>query len=89
MKNLKQSPEWWREHPIFGTNFTKSPDVLLEEIRTKLSMLRGQLSDIGYGYPGFKQQLDEVQGLLTCGISYLYHLREDMEKCFNTTEKTK
>jgi len=80
-------PEWgtdeyWRQHPIFDTDFTKSPDKLIEEIRCKLSNLRGQLGDIGHGYSGFRQQLDEAQGLLTCGISYLYHIREDMEKCF-------
>lgn len=83
------SPEWHREHPIYGTDFSKSPDILIEEIRTKLSMLRGQLGDIGYAYPGFKDQLDDVHGLLTCGISFLYSLRQDMEKCFKTEENSK
>ena len=76
--------EWHRQHPIFGTDFTKSPDELIEGIRQELDILRGHLGDIGYGYSGFKQQLDEVQGLLTCGISYLYHIREDMKKCFKS-----
>ena len=83
-----QDPKWHRQHPIFGTDFTKSPDILIEELRNKLSNIRGQLGDIGYGYPGFKQQLDSVEGLLTCGIGYLYHLREEMEKCFKPKENS-
>lgn len=71
--------EWHRQHSIFNTDFSKPPDVLVEEIRDKLSDIRGQLSDLGRGYSGFQQPLDNVCGLLTCGIECLYYIREEMK----------
>jgi hypothetical protein len=73
------TPEWHREHPIFGTDFSEPPHVLIEEIRCHLARLRGQFSDIGRGYPGWREQLDCAEGLLTCGISYLYGVKNEME----------
>lgn len=82
---MTEKPKWgtdefWRQHAIFGTDFSKPPHELIEEIRCKLSHLRGQLHDIGAGYSGFKESLENAQGSLTLIVSYLYGVMNDMEK---------
>ena len=72
------TPEWYQQHPIFGTDFSKSPDDIIEGIRLQLAHLRGQLTDVGRGYPCFREQLETAEGSLTCVISYLYHVRAEM-----------
>ena len=75
-------PEHWRKHPIFGTDFGKDgerpPAEIVEEIRSKLSNLRGQLNDVGMGYPGWEERVEPAQGALTCVISLLYDVKQEM-----------
>lgn len=67
------------EHPIFGTDFSKPLSESIEKLRRQLSQIRGELSDISYAYPGYKQDLDSVEGLLTCGIRSLHSTKEQMK----------
>ncbi|MFA5750473.1 MAG: hypothetical protein WC895_04630 [Candidatus Shapirobacteria bacterium] len=74
------TPEWHKQNPIFGTDFSKSPDELIENIRCQLANIRGQLNDISRGYPGFGDRLNDAGGTLTLCISYLYHVLGDLIK---------
>lgn len=77
---------WHRQHPICGTDMSKHPAVLVKEIRLKLGELRGQLSDIGSGYSGFRESMQVAEGSFTTAISYLYWVMQEMEKCEGITE---
>ena len=69
-----------REHPIYKTDFSKPLAELIDLIRDQLTKTRGQLGDITSAFPVYKDDLDNVEGLLTCGISYLYHVKQRMEE---------
>lgn len=67
-----------REKPIYGTDFSKPLSVLVEELRSDIAKIRGRMSDISYGYPAWREELDCVEGLLTCGLVTLYGTKEKM-----------
>lgn len=69
--------EYARERPIWGTDFTKPNSVLIEEVRSDISKLRGKLYDMHAAYPYLESQLEDVTGLLTCGLIVLYNVYED------------
>ena len=75
------TPEWHRAHPIFTTDFSLPPDQIIEKIRIGISNLRGQLSDVAHGYPGFADQLATAENGLTLVISYLYGIKGEMAAC--------
>ena len=65
--------------PIFGTDLTKQPDILLEEVRSGLTYLRGQLSDITKGY-GFKERIEIHEHGLTVSIMALFNTIKEIEE---------
>jgi hypothetical protein len=71
----------WRENlkPIYGTDLSKPVEELLKEIRNKITNLRGQLHDIRNRWPA-QDSLEDVEGLLTCGLVTLYYEIEQIEK---------
>jgi len=74
------TPEWHRANPIFWVDFKYKPDVLIEDIRSRLAHIRGEISDIGQGYPGWQEQLKSVEGALTCCLIALYEPMTEMKK---------
>ena len=65
------------EHrPIFGTDLAKQPDALLEEVRSGLAHLRGQLSDIRRAY-GWEERIEPHEGALTVELIALSHTIEE------------
>lgn len=69
--------EHYRKNPIFGTNMTKPVSVLTEDIRNKLVEARNIISDIKHGF-GWKDRFDDVEGLINCGLSTLYGIRQEI-----------
>jgi hypothetical protein len=69
-----------RENPIYKTDFSKPLAELVDLLRNQITHTRGQLQDIMSAFPVYKDHLDSVEGLLTCGISYLYHVKKQMEQ---------
>lgn len=69
-----------REHPIYGTDFSKPVSVLIEDCRNQIVHTRGQLSDIIDGCPGYAERLEHVRGLLTCGLVALYQSCQEIIK---------
>lgn len=64
------------KNPIWKTDFSKPLLHLIEELRDQLSDTRGQIHDIERAYPGLKERIHCVEGLLTCGISTLYDVKQ-------------
>jgi hypothetical protein len=69
-----------KENPIYKTDFSKPLAELVEILRHEMTRTRGKLGDITSAYPVYHDDLDSVEGLLTCGISYLYHVKKKMEE---------
>jgi len=68
-----------KAHPIYGTDLSRPLSEVVSGIRSAMSKIRGQISDIYFAYPAWKDELDDVEGLLTCGISTLYATVERMK----------
>lgn len=66
--------------PIYGTDFSKPLSALVEGLRNQIVRTRGQLSDISFRYPGWGEELKNVEGLLTCGLVALYRTMTEMQK---------
>lgn len=69
-----------KANPIFGTDMSIPLSDSIELIRTQLSTARGQLSDISSAHPVWEEHVDNIEGLLTCGLIALYSVKEDMLK---------
>jgi len=69
-----------RSRPIYGTNLSLPLSELVSDIRSQLVRARGQLGDIGSGFPGWKEHVESVEGLLTCGLVSLHRVKEEMEE---------
>lgn len=57
---------------------TRPLSELIGDIRSQMVKSRGQLSDISSGFTGWHDRVESAQGLLTCGISYLYYIQQEM-----------
>jgi hypothetical protein len=66
--------------PIYGTDFSVPLSVMIERTRSDIARVRGQLNDIGSAFPGWKQDMEMVEGLLTCGLVTLHWVMEGMQK---------
>lgn len=64
--------------PIYGTDFSKELSQIVEGLRHQIIQTRGQLSDIEFAYPLWKEQAGDVRGLLTCGLITLSHIKKKM-----------
>jgi hypothetical protein len=69
-----------KEHPIYGTDFSKPLSELIQEARNEITRIRGKLSDISFAYSGWGEQIKDVEGTLTSSIIYLYYIKEQMER---------
>ena len=77
---MSQSPEDYRKKPIYGTDFSKELSQIIEMIRGQMVQSRGHISDIEFGYPGWKERVEHVGGLLTCGIIALAYAKDEITK---------
>jgi hypothetical protein len=68
-----------RSRPIYGTDFTQPLSKIIEGVRNQLAQARGQLSDIGSGFTGWRDRVENVEGLLTCGLIALHGVKTEME----------
>lgn len=64
---------------IFGTEFDRPLSQIVNDIRNQMVRVRGQVSDV-VRHGGMGGRVKDIEGLLTCGISYLYHSIEEMER---------
>lgn len=62
-----------KKRGIYGDDLSRPKHELIDEIRRDLGRARGRLSDIMHDMPMTTERLKSAEGLLTCGISYLYY----------------
>jgi hypothetical protein len=78
--SILSTPEKYRQHPIYGTDFNLRLSQLVEGVKNELLAARGHLTDIQYGYPNWKDRVSHVDGLLTCGVMALHLAKEEIVK---------
>ena len=67
--------------PIYDTDLSKPPAELIQKIRNNLSELRGQLRDIRYAYPAWKDRIECLEGGFTCMLIATHNIQEEFAKC--------
>jgi hypothetical protein len=67
--------------PIFGTDFTKPLSQLVEGMRDRLCAARGTINDIQFVHDAWGERLQDVEGLINCGLTRLYEIKQEMIKC--------
>ena len=65
----KSDAERYRQNPIYKTDLNKPKSQVIEDIRHKMTDLRGMIHDFQFGFPGWKERTEHVEGLLTCGLN--------------------
>jgi hypothetical protein len=70
----------FRAKPLSGIDLTRPLSKLVEDIRSDLATARSKLNDIGMGFTGWRDRLESVEGLLTCGLVALHHTMEEMRE---------
>ena len=75
-----------REHPIYGTDFSKPLPEIISKLRDELTRIRGQLGDIKFAFPGWGERTASVEGLLTCGLVSLHYIQEEMREAEKLSE---
>ena len=70
--------EQYRKNPIFGADFSNGLPALIESIRREIVNARGHIKDITYGYPQWKERVQHVEGLLTCGLIALAYAKDEI-----------
>jgi hypothetical protein len=64
---------------IFGTDLTPPLSDNVKRIRSQLSNIRGQISDIKHEY-GWADRFETAEEGITLVISYLFHVLQEIEK---------
>ena len=70
-------------NPIYYNNdkeMDKPVSELIEELRTELINIRGKMHDIRRSY-GFKDNIECLEGGITCAISATYNTIDEIKKC--------
>ena len=80
MDKQQKHAEWYRQNPIYGTDLNRPLSEIIEEIRNRMTVLRGQVGDFQFGFPGWRERTEPVHGLLTCGIVALYKVLQELQK---------
>lgn len=69
-----------RENPIYKTDFSKPLWQTIEALRHEITRVRGGLCDIRFAFPLWGDRVDNVEGLLTCGLIAMHGIAREMEK---------
>lgn len=79
-RGQEQLAREFRKRPISGIDLTKPLSELVESIRSEIANSRGKLNDISMGFTGWREHLASIEGLLTCGLVSLHHVKERMQE---------
>ena len=86
-EEIQKRAERHKQNPIYGTDLNRPMSEVIAELRSRMTVLRGQFGDFKRGFPGWHERVEPVEGLLTCGISALYSVIQEIEK-FEADSKT-
>ncbi len=87
LTGLQQLSLHHRAAPISGIDLTRPLEVVFEEVRGDIRNARGKLFDVRMGFTGWADQVREIEGLLTCGLIALHHLKEQAKEHRQLWEK--
>ena len=79
-RGAEQRAREYRTKTLSGIDLTRPLSELIEGLRSDISDVRSKLQDIGWGYTGWAERLESVQGLLTCGLVSLHRTMEEMRE---------
>ena len=79
-EEVQKRAERYRQNPIYGTDLNRPMSQTIKELRDRMTILRGQIADFQFGFPGWRERTQPVEGLLTCGIVTLYSVLQELEK---------
>lgn len=77
---VQKRAERYRDNPIYGTDLKRPMSEVIAELRNRMTQLRGQIADFQFGFPGWREHTQPVEGLLTCGIVTLYAVLQELEE---------
>ena len=80
VEQVQDRAERYKLNPIYGTDLDRPMSEVINEIRNRMTVLRGQIADFQFGFPGWRERTQPVEGLLTCGIVALYSVMQELEK---------
>ncbi|GEC52243.1 hypothetical protein ABIF38_006405 [Bradyrhizobium japonicum] len=69
-----------RANPISKIDLSRPLEFILADLRRDMVDLRGRLNDARMGFTGWADQVQAVEGLLTCGIIAMHGLVEDAKE---------
>lgn len=78
-----------RHEGIFHTDLDKLPSDTIENLRSKLCNIRGQISDLMREFPWLKERVDSSEGGLSLIIHHLYYQAEFSREIEQIREETK
>lgn len=76
----RKNAEAYLSSPIFRTDLTKKKSEVVALARQKILEARNILDDFAFAYPGWKERVDHVNGLATCGLGALYATIQELEQ---------
>lgn len=79
LKTPEEQQQYDIEHPIFGTDLLRPLSVVIEDFRSQLARIRGGLTDVVRAF-GYKDRIEHIEGLLTCGLIALHATAEELRK---------
>ena len=66
--------------PVYGTDFSVPLSETMTKLRAQVNSVRGQLTDIGMAYPGWKEELAPLEGGLTCILIAMFYTLDRMKE---------
>jgi hypothetical protein len=69
-----------RANPLTGIDLSRPLDVVFADIRREMVEVRSKLFDVRMGFTGWAEQVQQIEGLLTCGLIAMHHLQEQAKE---------
>jgi hypothetical protein len=69
-----------RATPLTGIDLTRPLETVFADIRREIAGVRSKLSDVRMGFTGWAEQVQEIEGLLTCGLIAMHRLQEQAKE---------
>ena len=74
-KNKDRTPIFYKD----AAEMDKPLSVLVEELRSQVSKIRGKLADIRYSY-GWDDRIEHLEGGFTCMLVAMYGTMKEMKE---------
>jgi hypothetical protein len=70
-----------RAHPLTpGLDLSRPLEIVFADIRREIVAVRSKLFDVRMGFTSWAEQVQNIEGLLTCGLIAMHHLQEQAKE---------